>query len=148
MMSTKKNEELIRRFFEICSGVQGDMVKLKTADWDSIFSPGYVIHFTNRDMNLEQLIEYNAGILSAFPDMRFTVDDIFAAGDKVAARYSMKGTFKNAYRGIPPTGKQVMVKGASIDRFVKGRSLETWDYPDMLSVMVQLGVIPNPSSKM
>jgi predicted ester cyclase len=147
-MSTKENEALTRRFFEICSGVQGDMVKLKNADWKSIFSSDYVIHFTNRDMNLDQLIEYNADILTAFPDMRFAVDDIFAIGDKVAARYSMKGSFKKAYHGIAPTGKQIMIKGASIDRFVNGKDVETWDFPDMLSVMVQLGVIPDLSSKM
>lgn len=80
--------------------------------------------------------------------MRFTVDDVFAKGDKVASRYSMKGTFKKAYQGIAPTGKQIMIKGAAIDRFIKGRDAETWDFPDMLSVMVQLGVIPDLSSKM
>ena len=147
-MSTKENEALIRRFFEIFSNVQGDMVKLKTADWGSIFSSDFVIHFTTRDMNLEQFIQYNATIFTAFPDMRFTVDDIFAIGDRVACRYSMKGTFKKAYHGIAPTGKQIMIKGAAIDRFVKGRDVETWDYPDMLSVMIQLGVIPDISSRM
>ena len=40
------------------------------------------------------------------------------------------------------------LKGASIDKFVKGRVAETWDYPDMLSVMIQLGVIPDLSSKL
>jgi steroid delta-isomerase-like uncharacterized protein len=147
-MSAEENARLVRRFFEICNSVQGDMVKLRAADWGSIFAPGYVIHFTNRDMNLAQLIEYNAEILTAFPDMLFTVDDLFATEDRVAARYSMKGTFKKAYRGIPANGKLVTAKGASIDRFAKGRDVETWDYPDMLSVMVQLGAIPNPSSRM
>ena len=99
-------------------------------------------------MNLDQFIEYNAGILTAFPDLRFNVDDIFTIGDKVAARYLMKGTFKKAYHGIAPTGKQIMIKGASIDRFVKGKDVETWDFPDMLGIMVQLGVIPDLSSKM
>jgi predicted ester cyclase len=146
-VSVKNNEELVSRFFEICSIVQGDMVKLRTADWNSIFSPDYVIHFTNRDMNLSQLIEYNAEILTAFPDMLFTVDDIFATEEKVAVRYSMKGTFKGAYHGIAPNGKQFIVKGVSVDRVVKGKDVETWDFPDMLAVMAQLGVIPDISSK-
>jgi predicted ester cyclase len=147
-MSTKENEAKIRRFFEIFSNVQGDMTKLKTAELGSIFAPNCVIHFTTRDMNFEQFIEYNAAIFTTSPDARFTVDDIFAVENRVVTRYSMKGTFKNAYHGITPTGKQIMIKGASIDKFVKGRVAETWDYPDMLSVMIQLGVIPDLSSKL
>ena len=62
-------------------------------------------------------------------------------------RYTMKGTFKKEYKGIAPTGKQITVKGVSIDRIAKGRDVETWDYPDMLSVIIQLGVIPDISSR-
>jgi steroid delta-isomerase-like uncharacterized protein len=146
-MSTKENEALIRRFFEIFNSVQGDMVKLKTAAWNSIFSSDYVIHFTTRDMNLEQFIQYNAAIFTALPDTYFTIDDMIAEGDKVVTRYTMKGTFKKEYKGIAPTGKQITVKGVSIDRIAKGRDVETWDYPDMLSVIIQLGVIPDISSR-
>ncbi len=144
-MSTKENEVLIRRFFEFCSNAQGDMEKFKAEDWSSIFAPDYVIHFTYRDMSLEQLIELNVGLLSAIPDLRFTVDDIFAVDDKVVARYSMRGTFRNTYRGIAPTGKPVLMKGTSIDRFVDGKSVETWDFPDNLSLMVQFGILPDLS---
>jgi steroid delta-isomerase-like uncharacterized protein len=147
IMSTKENEALIRQFFEIFNSVQGDMVKLKTAAWDSIFSSDYVIHFTTRDMNLEQFIQYNAVIFTAFPDTYFTIDEMIVKEDKVVTRYTMRGTFKKEYRGIAPTGKQIAIKGVSIDRIAKGRVVETWDYPDLLSVMIQLGVIPDLSSR-
>jgi predicted ester cyclase len=138
----KENKELVRRFFNILDSAQGDIERFKTADWDSICSSDYVIHFTNGDMNLEQFIQYNATIFTAFPDMRFAIDDMIAEGDKVAVRYTLKGTFKKEYQGIIPTGKQIVAKGVSIERIVKGRDVETWDFPDMLSIMTQLGAIP------
>ncbi len=141
-MSIEENKALVRRFFNILDSAQGDIDRFKTADWDSICSSDYVIHFTNMDMNLEQFIQYNATIFTAFPDMRFTIDDMIAEGDKVVARYTLKGTFKKEYQGIAPTGKQITAKGVSIDRIVKGRDVETWDFPDMLSIMTQLGAIP------
>jgi steroid delta-isomerase-like uncharacterized protein len=146
-MSTKENETLVRRFWEIFNSVQGDMVRLKTAAWDSIFSSDYVIHFTTRDMTLDQFIQYNAALFTAFPDTYFTIDDMIVTDDKVVTRYTMKGTFKKGYMGITPTGKQFAIKGVSIDGIDKGRIVVTWDYPDMLSAMIQLGVIPDLSSK-
>ena len=146
-MSTKENEALVRRFWEIFNSVQGDMVILKTAAWDSIFSSDYVIHFTTRDMTLDQFIQYNAALFTAFPDTYFTIDDMIVGEDKVVTRYTMKGTFKKEYMGIAPTGKQFTIKGVSIDRIDKGRVVVTWDYPDILSAMTQLGVIPDLSSK-
>ena len=146
-MSTKENEALVRRFWEIFNSVQGDMVRLKTAAWDAIFSSDYVIHFTTRDMTLDQFIQYNAALFTAFPDTYFTIDDMIVGEDKVVTRYTMKGTFKKEYMGIAPSGKQFTIKGVSIDRIDKGRVVVTWDYPDMLSAMTQLGVIPDPSSK-
>ena len=142
-MSVKENEAKVRRFFEIFSSVQGDMAKLKTAEWGSIFSQDFIIHFTNRDMNLGQFIEYNAALFTVFPDSHFTIDDMIAAEDKVVTRYTLKGTHKNEYMGISPTGKQIEVKGVSIDRFVGGKDVETWDFPDTLGAMIQIGAIPS-----
>jgi steroid delta-isomerase-like uncharacterized protein len=146
-MYVKEIKELTERIFQIFNNVQGDMVRLKTANWDSIFSPDFIIHFTNRDMNLGQFIEYNAALFTAFPDSHFTIDDMIAAEDKVITRYTLRGTHKNEYMGIPPTGKQIEVKGVSIDRFVEGKDVETWDFPDTLGAMMQIGAIPSASSK-
>jgi predicted ester cyclase len=147
-LSVRENEQLVRRFFDAMNSVQGDIAKWKAFDWNSLVTPDYVIHFTNRDMNLKQFIEYNAVLFTSLPDAHFTVEDMVASEDKVFARYTLRGTFKNAYHGIVPTGKVITVKGASIERIEKGRDAETWDFPDMLSVGIQLGVVPDISSRM
>ena len=53
-------------------------------------------------------------MFAAFPDIEFTVDDMLAKGDKVTIRFTMRATHKGEFRGIPPTGKQVVTTGACI----------------------------------
>jgi steroid delta-isomerase-like uncharacterized protein len=80
---------------------------------------------------------------SAFPDVHFTVEDIFAEGDKVAVRWTMTGTHKGELRGIPPTGKKVTMWAISLYRIVEGKIAEVWERYDTLGLMQQLGV-PKP----
>jgi len=142
-MSIEENKALVRRIFEELNAVKGDISRLRNAAWDEILAPDFIIHYPTQDMNLEQFIEYNAVLLAAFPDTTFMVEDMIMEGDKVATRYTMRGTHKNEYRGIAPTGKKITVKGISIDRIAGGRDVETWDFPDTLGAMQQLGVIPS-----
>ena len=41
---------------------------------------------------------------TAFPDFRFTIDDLLAEGEKVTARFTARGTHKGSLEGIAPTG--------------------------------------------
>jgi steroid delta-isomerase-like uncharacterized protein len=81
---------------------------------------------------------------SAFPDMRVTIEDLVAEGDKVAARWSVTGTHRGELMGIPATGKRVTVTGIEINRFAGGKLVEHWESFDQLSMMQQLGVVPAP----
>jgi len=143
MSIEEENKALVRRIFEILDATKGDVDRLYNASWDEIFNKDFIIHYPTQDRNLEQFIEYNAVLLAAFPDSSFTVDDIIAEDDKVAARYTMRGTHEKEFMGIPPTRKFITVEGISIDRFVDGKDIETWDFPDTFGAMQQLGVIPS-----
>ncbi len=81
---------------------------------------------------------------SALPDFHSTLEDIIAEGDKVAERFTVRGTHKGEWMGIAPTGKQVTVQGMAIHRITDGKIVENWANMDMLGVMVQLGVVPPP----
>jgi predicted ester cyclase len=48
-----------------------------------------------------------AVLLQAFPDLRLTVEDMIAEGDKVVVRTTVTGTHRGDYMGLPPTGKAV-----------------------------------------
>ncbi len=78
---------------------------------------------------------------SAFPDVHVTIEDVFAAGDKVVARLSFRGTHKGEFQGIQPTGKEVTWSGIWIYRVADGRFIERWHNYDMLGLLQQLGAI-------
>ena len=64
-----------------------------------------------------------AGYRQAFPDIHITIEDIFAAGDKVVIRWSGQGTFENEFMGLQPTQEEGdLVRGITIDRTRAARS--------------------------
>ena len=81
---------------------------------------------------------------SAVPDLRVTSEDIFSEGDKVAYRWTGRGTHEGELLGIAPTGNEVTFKGIDVLRIAGGRMVERWAEYNDLEVMQQLGVVPPP----
>lgn len=87
---------------------------------------------------------WNKGNLTtAFPDLHFTIEDQIAEGDKVVNRVIARGTHQGELMGIPPTGKQVIVTGITIDRIVGGKLEASWANWDFLGPLQQFGVVPS-----
>jgi steroid delta-isomerase-like uncharacterized protein len=80
--------------------------------------------------------------LNGFPDFRLTVEDEIAAGDKVAARWTMTGTQEGEAFGVPATGKQVIHSGMTFYRLSNAKIVEIWFLADTLGMLQQLGAIP------
>ena len=84
-----------------------------------------------------------AGYREAFPDIHITIDDIFAADDKVIYRWTGEGTFENEMMGLEPTHeKGDPVRGVTIDRFEGDKVAESWTHFDTLTLMRNVGAIP------
>jgi steroid delta-isomerase-like uncharacterized protein len=83
---------------------------------------------------------------SAFPDIRFTVEDQVAEGDKVATRWSAVGTHQEELMGMPPSGNRAEVTGITLERISGGKFVESWDQHDALGMMRQLGFVPESES--
>ena len=75
----------------------------------------------------------------AFPDSKFTVEEIIAEGNKAVVRWSVTGAHKGELFGIQPTNKHVQVVGTSICHIQDERIAEEWTYYDALGLMQQLG---------
>ena len=78
----------------------------------------------------------------AFPDARFTIEDILAEGDKLADQYTISGTHARPFLGIPATGRQIHLAGISIVRISGGKIAERWAVTDQLGLLRQLGALP------
>ena len=133
-MSTEENKALVRRWFE-------EVVNKGNLDvLDEICAPTYVE--AGDVVGPEGPKQYFTEIRTASPDFHITVEDMIAEGDKVAVRWTFRGTHKGEYMGIAPTGKQVTVTGITIWCIADGKFVESWENKDDLGLMQQLGVIP------
>jgi steroid delta-isomerase-like uncharacterized protein len=90
----------------------------------------------------EAVKQYVASVLTACPDIRFTVQDLVAEGDKVVLRYSATGTQQGEFMGLAPTGKQFTSSGMNISRIVEGKIVELREQWDALGFLQQLGALP------
>jgi predicted ester cyclase len=66
---------------------------------------------------------------------------MIAEGDKVSARFTMRGTHKGEFQGIAPSGREVTVSGIDMICLSEGKMVEDRVEVDQLGMMQQLGVI-------
>ncbi|MBV9820555.1 MAG: ester cyclase [Solirubrobacterales bacterium] len=78
-------------------------------------------------------------IKRAFPDLRAEIEDIFAAGDRVAVRLRFCGTHAGDYLGFPATGRSVEYVSHEFYRVADGLIAEEWICSDTATLFRQLG---------
>ncbi|MFH9002055.1 ester cyclase [Streptomyces afghaniensis] len=83
-----------------------------------------------------------AANLKAFPDLKWTVQDMRAEGDTVAVRYTMTGTHEGPFAGVEATGKAIRSESMAFYRLSHGKIVEERAQLDMLGILRQMGAIP------
>ena len=76
----------------------------------------------------------------AFPDLKFSVQQMIVNGDTVVTRTTMEGTHQNSFMGLDPTDKPVAISGFDIFRIDDGVVAERWGTLDGLTLMQQMDV--------
>jgi steroid delta-isomerase-like uncharacterized protein len=132
-MSIEQNKNLVQQFVEEFWS-SGNMDAA-----DKLMSPDVVIH-TPPVGNVDGLKVFAAELRRAFPDWRSTVEEMIAEGDRVAERWTGRGTHLGDFQGIPSTGRQVEVPGVVFYRIAGGKIAEFRGSFDAMSMMQQLGV--------
>ena len=111
---------------------------------DEVFHPDCVIHINGnpqRDLSLDDFKQMVGGLLVAFPDLHFVINDQFMSGDKVSTRWTAKGTNTGPFGEVQATGKIVEIEGLIIDYVVNGKVARRWELWDQMAMMQQLGII-------
>ena len=103
---------------------------------DEIFSADYINHdFINFDIQgpggIKKLV---STYRDAYLNIRFTLDDIIAEGDRVVTRWTASGTPIGDVRGLASTGKRVTVTGMFIARIFDGKIEEGWSDWSILGI--------------
>jgi steroid delta-isomerase-like uncharacterized protein len=141
-MLLKESKDLIGRYYEECNAIRGKLAKFE-AIADALFVPQFVGHAPTGDTtDFEQWKQLRGSLYTAFPDLKWTIEDIIAESDKVVVRFRATGTQKGAFLGIPPTEKVINIAGVAIYRIAGDKITEDWAFMDTLGLMRQLGVIP------
>ena len=109
-----------------------------------LFDANIIYHITGVPdfQGLEGVKQVVTMYRTAFPDLKFTEEDMIAEADKVALLWTATGTHKGEFMGIPPTGNQITVTGISFGCFAGGKFAEEWSIFDSLGLMEQLGAAP------
>ncbi|MGH3148048.1 MAG: ester cyclase, partial [Rubrobacter sp.] len=119
----EKNKALVRRWWEEV-WVEGNV-----AATDEFVAPDYVDHPSPPGLppGPEGMMQALTTYRTALPNVKATIDDIFAGGDRVALRWSARGTHLGEWLGVPPTGHRFTMSGISIYRIAEGMAVEGWN---------------------
>jgi predicted ester cyclase len=141
-MSTTANTQLIRRFTSDFINTANPTVAAELIAPAAVFHAPGMPPLQGPDGYMMLVGMLRAG----FPDVQWTLEDTVAEGDKVAARFTMRGTHTGAFMGAPATGKGFAVTTMGIYRIAGGQIVEEHGLPDMMGLMMQIGAIPAPSA--
>jgi steroid delta-isomerase-like uncharacterized protein len=111
---------------------------------DQAFAADCVVHITGVPEPLSGVgawKQFVGGMLAAFPDLQFTVEDQLADADRAAFRWKATGTHTGPLGEATPTGRSVRIDGVIFDRLVNGVVAERWEQWDQPGMLRQLGLM-------
>jgi steroid delta-isomerase-like uncharacterized protein len=132
--SAGANAALVRESVEAFN--VGDVERLL-----AVAAPDIILHNAEQPEPLQGRETWQQGyelMRHAFPDLEIRVDDLVAAGDKVALRLTLSGTHQGEFQGIPATGRTISYVSHEFYRVADGVFAEEWICSDMASLFRQL----------
>jgi len=137
-MSAENNKQLMNRFVEFINTANEQLANELISSDAKFYVPGQ-----------PEPMRGPAGYLaiigmmrSGFPDIQWTLQEMVAENDKVAARFIMQGTHQGVFFGVAPTGKPIQVQAINFYRFSNGQIIEEYGQPDLLGLLQQIGAVP------
>lgn len=124
-----------RQFFAEQDRLQGGPApELCTAGYQAVIGGNPPMDREGHDM-------FAKAFYGAFPDMRHTVDESFAAGDRLAVRFTLRGTHTAPFFGIPASGRSVSVTANVVMHVQDGKVARLYGAFDEAGLLRQLGVL-------
>jgi steroid delta-isomerase-like uncharacterized protein len=138
MTTMETNRRLMHRFVEFINTASEPLAT-------ELIAPNAIFYVPGRPESLRGPAGYLTiiGMMrGGFPDIQWTLEEMVAEGDKVAARFTMRGTHQGPFFGVPATGKSMKVQAMNFYRFSQGQIVEEYGQPDMLGLLQQIGAVP------
>ena len=125
-MSIEENKALARRWFQACN--DRDLAAEEAAR-----AAEFVAHVPGAPAPLDGAgwASFLAAFFAGFPDFRLEIEEVLAEGDRVAVRWTFRGTHGGEFLGIAPTGRPVRMAAIEVNRVADGKIAEHWGAVDM-----------------
>ena len=136
----EQNKDLVKRYIE-------EWNKGNTEIYKEFYAPEFVSYFPSNRLESkseEERIEEMKVLFGAFPDLKMSIEELFAVGDRVIVRAIVTGTHEEEFGGIPATGNKFEIGLINILQIKNGKIIEDRADADMLGFMQQLGMELKP----
>ena len=110
---------------------------------DEVFANDCIVHLTGVAepiKGVEAWKQVVQGLLTAIPDIRFTMHEQLVMGDKVAYRWHARGTHSGPLGPVPATGRSIAIEGLIVDHLKDGKVAERWEQYDQSLMLQQMGL--------
>ena len=78
---------------------------------------------------------------NAFPNMKVTIEETVAEGDKIAAVCKVTATHAGEGIGVAPTNQPIEFTGLTIVKIKDGKIVEAWNEFDFMKMYSQVGAL-------
>lgn len=107
--------------------------------FDELVSADAIDHSGPTDVQgIEGFKVRTRAVHAALQSIEIVVEELLVDGDKIAWRWTLKGTHHGPFLGVPPTGKRVSMTGMNIQRVSHGLVVEHWSNADQLGLLRQV----------
>jgi predicted ester cyclase len=131
-MGAAENEAALTRAVEAWN--RGDV-----DSYMELYASGIKLHAGTYEFPDRSAVEgMYKGFHAAVPGVQLDIHETFGDGDKLSARYTVRGNQTGELMGIPPTGREISMTGITIMHFEDGRVVERWDSDDSAEVLARL----------
>jgi steroid delta-isomerase-like uncharacterized protein len=132
--TTENNKAIVRKLVEDCLNT-GELALLNMLVSDDYVGP-------TGQKGPAGFADTVRALRQAFPDIRWTIEDLFAAGDRVALRWQWQGTHEAPFRNFPASRKTLTNTAIAIFQLKDNRIVQGWVQTDQLGFLQQIGAVP------
>lgn len=133
-MSKEQNVQTQKRFG---GAVNSDNL----SDLHELMTPNVIDHdpAPNQGPGPQGFISFFKQFRAAFPDLSIGVEHMVADEENVSIAYTITGTHRGEFLGVPASGRRISARGVQIARFEDGLIAERWGSSDQLGILEQIG---------